>query len=1759
MNNSETIVASRIAPPEKQFKRIAVAAMISALLTDVGGLGIVHAQSLPSQGTPPGTLILNVASVSYGLRDDAVSPVRDIVRKPSASLVTFVAPPPSIELGSARVGDASGSTLATFSTAMACLHAGQVTPMPAPRFVSRIGTAPQAGDPFSFHPETVLKSGDPLMIKVVDLTRNLDSRVVETLDVDVTSQSGDRERVRLVETTVDSGEFVGYIQTGQAVVTQSDCFLSVKADGKITVAYTDAGAGGAGGSTGVVSIDAAVLVDPMGRVFDTVTGGLVDGARITLIDVATGREAEVFGDDGQSSFPASLVAGQAVTDSSGVSYPFGPGQYRFPLVRPGTYRLEVVPPATYVFKSQFSYPELQSMFGQRYTLGQGSTGQPFAVADSLVVLDVPVDPTLGKLFVTKLASSATVGVGEFVRYEVSITNRDGHAVRDVDFSDHLPGGFRVRSNSFRVDGVSAKPVVKQGTLVSAPLGDMAPGQTHVISYVTEVTPLAPTGDAVNSASAQGVSAVSNVAKVTVRVHDDLLLSRTVVAGNVYEAPACSQLSFKPLGGVRILFETGDSVMTDAFGMWHTDRLSPGGHVAKVDPGSIPDGYELVMCGDGAQFAGNPGSRFLDGTPASLRRADFYLRKTQAKIDQEAKALSDLLASPAPAAVSPGAPGAPAAQSGGLQGGGSGDGPLVLDAEKAGTEAVSYHEALSQRLKPEQAIVFPPDGYTPRTTALGLAVSAPLGQSVKVFVNGRPVEASHFDGTREDKSKAAALHYWSAVEIAPGQNVITAKFFDAAAVEVGSVSKKVSFSSVIADAKFLPEKSALQADGKSPILVALRMTDEFGRPSYQGLTGTFAVDGGFTAAVDRSSGAPTQMLGRMEENSHQFTVGADGVALIKLAPSSAGGEAVVTVQLTNKTVTVRPWIAASQQDWVLVGFAEGSLAYNRLSSGLNTAGSGLEVIQNDQGRVAFYGKGTIPGGLLMTLAYDSGKRAAAPAATGAALAQGAGNGDLLAPEVFSVYGDGSSQQRDAASSRKLYVRIERDRFYAVFGDIQTGFDVTSLSSYQRTLTGVKSQFKGERLELAGFAAQAGGGLQRVELAGDGTTGAYRLASSMADQSETVTVLTRDRLQRDQVLKSQVLQRFVDYDVDYDLGTIRLKSALAPYDAEFNPNFVRIDYTALDGTGQHTVSGARVAYQVTPQLKVGGTVLAEQAPGEGGRAHLGGLDLRLDILDGLTAKAEVARSSDDLGGAGKQGRAYSLDLTAQHDGSTARLFTKRAGVDFGMSNALATDVGLDKTGGELSYRLGDASTLKVSLLSQQDLRTEATLKSSEVKLSRTFSPIVSGYLGHRFQSTTGGTNGVLAGSSPFVSGASGSGGPVGGNSGFGNDSALPVLSGSTSLGDGSSQLLLAGAQVAMTDFPARITGQTEVNPNGAGNAPSRYKVGLEYDLSPKVTLVADTEEADYSQLTVRASRLGLRFKPWTGARAQGFVGQSGSGQTNTFNQFGFDQAIKLDEHWGLDAGFSQQNSGSPAAAGASAAPQSAVAQVGDFTAYTAAIAYRNAPLVVQSRVELRTSQGQSKRSAQVDAYRSLPMGYALSGGLSAERLEQLGLPTMTAQARLGSSYRSLNGRDIWLSGLQFNAVDQDGNRARNLVLNLTQNRMVTPGIEVFLHQGLKKSLATFDGQGYRGLSYVLNGGVRYQVMGNWELGLDALHAGAPSSGVTSTGVNASVGYAVARDALMTVGYQHLRGYDRNFNFDESYVRGVYLRLRLKFDEESFHLNR
>ena len=175
--------------------------------------------------------------------------------------------------------------------------------------------------------------GGSILFDVLVPVANIDPRVVDSVDVQVISSAGDSERLTIFETGENTGHFIGRILTHHVPPAPSgtDCRLGVKDGGTVEI---EIHARGSAVIVATATVD--VLADPFGVVFDSETGEEISGARLTLIDAATGQPATVFAEDGITRWPSTVISGQAITDAAGNTYQIGPGEYWFPLTALGS-------------------------------------------------------------------------------------------------------------------------------------------------------------------------------------------------------------------------------------------------------------------------------------------------------------------------------------------------------------------------------------------------------------------------------------------------------------------------------------------------------------------------------------------------------------------------------------------------------------------------------------------------------------------------------------------------------------------------------------------------------------------------------------------------------------------------------------------------------------------------------------------------------------------------------------------------------------------------------------------------------------------------------------------------------------------------------------------------------------------------------------------------------------------------------------------------------------------------------------------------------------------------------------------------------------------------------------------------------------------------------------------------------------------------------------------------------------------------------
>ncbi len=1658
-------------------------------------LAVVSASMLAA--TPPNTAVTNTATANYTIGGTAA------VVSGSVTVTTAKRTPASIQFLQ-YIPQGTGGSLETVATTQCN---GQ--PMPAPNAFTPTATPLDVPGQLRLAPAKEYVKGDALFVKVTDYDQNLDAFVAETIQVKMSSGTNgaiDSETLTLTETGPSTGVFIGYIQskarTPASPGAANDCQLTILGvNSPVQANYTDA-------LDVVPTVAGSALIDPFGLLFNSISGVGVDGGIVFMMNMATGLPATVYCDDGVTVLPQPITTGSPTVCDPTVAA----GSYRFPRAAPGNYRFLIVPPQGFAYPSTVPVASLPPGFVIDGTLaGNGASyGGRFALnLGPDLHIDTPVDPSSGNLQIIKTTAKTIVGEGEFVPYTLSIKNVSTVNALAVMIADQLPLGFRYRAGSARLNAaLLANPSIStDGRTLTFNLGNLAASASTELKYVVEVTPQAKAGKAENVAFATGGHR-SNTARATILVREDLMRSKTILIGTVYDG-ACNSEPAKGMPNVRIVLENGATVLTDSNGQWHIDNMIPGTHVVQLDKDSLPKNYAVLDCQPNNRFAGRSDAQFVNVRGGSLWRANFYVQSNAQNTDQSVQATNPSNTASTPVA--------------GKQ------------APRQLVEKLPYDSDWLAAAQEGPQWLHPQKGFSPALPVIKFAVKHGLNDQVKIKMNGQDVGGYNYDGTQINAKNKVTLSLWSAVPLLDNENQLEITVTSPSGLVVLEEKRSIYYSEAPVKAQLMTAKSKLVADGKTQAIVAVRFLDRNNRPARRGINGEFQLNTPYESATQQETIRQDSLSGSAN-NKPSFEIADDGIAYIRLAPTTQSGEVVLNFDFGQNKLSastaqgalsndqqVRAWLVPGQRDWILVGFAQGTIGYKALSGNVQGAKDAkADDDLFDQNRVAFYAKGTIDSNTLLTIAYDSAKPRSDLGAN-ASLKQ------AVEPDKFyTLYADATQTYFDAASARKLYLKVERSQFYALFGDFDTGLSVTEFARYNRSFNGIKSEYKGEQFSYTAFAAMTAQAFKKDEIQGNGTSGTYRLSSGqILANSEKIRIETRDRLRSEVLLKTETLVRYIDYNIDYVQGTVFFNKPVSSFDFKLNPITILVEYEAGDSNDEKLTAGGRAAVKMNDAALIGVTAVREGNVGAKGELY--GVDLSLQLDAKTKAVLEYAQSKHESSSGIAKGNAWKAELLHSDLTLDAKAYIREQGSGFGLNQQAGSESGTRKAGIEARYKFNPSLSILAQVYQQSNLGNASEQQVAEARVDQKLSVQSDVFFGARAVRETSATG-----------------------------------------QDRSNNQFIGGASYAVTDTPVTIKATTELNASNeqqSSDFPNRYVVGADYKLNERTDLFTQFEWARGSVVSSKTSVLGFRVKPWSGAEAAAKIGSAGStdGQ-RVYSDIGLTQRWQLDEHWLADVA-AQRVQVLKAANPSGLATSSSVVS-GNSTALSAGLAYSEKKWSANSRLEV-SSGADSNTNLLLGAQRSLDNGLMIATGLSHRRAETGTTNTRNTLARLSLARRPLSSDWSWLNRLDFidestSSTSAGGSniRVKKWVNSTHLNWSPSRHTQWSFQYAGKYVLDTLDGTAYRGYTDLMGAEVHRDLTGDlrsWDVGAHAarLHSYGSPSDQLSAGV--SIGYKLTHNAWLSLGYNAVGFKDGDFSGANYRTKGAYLTLRIKADQDSFNLNR
>ncbi len=242
-------------------------------------------------------------------------------------------------------------------------------------------------------------------------------------------------------------------------------------------------------------------------------------------------------------------------------------------------------------------------------------------------------------------------------------------------------------------------------------------------------------------------------------------------------------------------------------------------------------------------------------------------------------------------------------------------------------------------------------------------------------------------------------------------------------------------------------------------------------------------------------------------------------------------------------------------------------------------------------------------------------------------------DPLSEAQYPILGDASSAHTSSASRYAVAARLERGMDWLAFGDLSTGAFASglALSGYDRALSGVAGHVTTGDVVWQGFGSTSTERLAQIQIRGRGMSGPYDIGVQLRPGTERVVIETRALENAQRYLARQEMERYVDYQIDYDNGLLLFKQPVPATDLSGNPVFIVVTYGADDGGAPSTVWGLRASadarglrtrYQLD-SVRIGSTFIRDGRPGAD--RELAGLDFGILRTGWGSLRAELARSS------------------------------------------------------------------------------------------------------------------------------------------------------------------------------------------------------------------------------------------------------------------------------------------------------------------------------------------------------------------------------------------------------------------------------------------------------------------------------------------------------------------------------------------------------
>ncbi|MGL5638812.1 MAG: hypothetical protein ACRCW7_05665 [Cetobacterium sp.] len=829
------------------------------------------------------------------------------------------------------------------------------------------------------------------------------------------------------------------------------------------------------------------------------------------------------------------------------------------------------------------------------------------------IINTIIYKTDKKMLIEKIAKLESASIGDLVKYEVIIKNSIDEKFSEVVFTDFLPKGMTLIkdsvkvSDSFIIKEISDEKANRVDIKLEVNNGHRSV-ETEKITYLARVNSNVKDGKNVNRVSATGETILgqvfgSNIATAEIKIDKENFYDKGIIFGRVYldidEDGLYQDKVDIPVSGVKVFLENGDFAISDRHGKYSIYGVEAITHTTKVYRNSLPLGLKTKNISNLQSENGE--SRFVDLKKAQLDRSDFaltldgtrdlgFIKKIIEKryeiLAQDNYELNKAIEGnflDAKSASGSGKNELPGER-------GLIDNGKELDIESIRNnilyENISFENKEIEQKKSivEEWNLIPDYNLEYEITNMNndleiinvkdeavvpefmsFQVKGPGGGILKLFVNDVEVPASNVALTA--KSAATDLFFleYASVKLDSGKSKIRLAYHDMFGVE--RARKEINLY-----VRGGYEKVTLEVvdsfDDSTLKNIIVKGVDNYG----------FSINHSLSVNITANKGKFIIRDG-VTESTATFNTNIDGYGQIGYKPNPGKNRIMFKIKADGKTNEIELDIEGDKTDFFLNGIVEGRYNFNK-DRDVNFFFE-KEIDSYKERffyRGAVYAEGALEKVGYLTLTYDTNKD----------------NEDKFfsyknPEDYYPIFGDNSTKGYVGKSRDNLYLRVDRDRSYLLYGDYKTGELLDQrlkLGKFSRTLTGGVLRYEDDNVFLTGFIAETSNVKYTEEIKGEGVSGPYKLSRrDIVPGSETIILIVNDK-STGMVLLERKLSVGQDYTLEYDFGRLYFSEPLPSLDLEFNPITIKVSYEVQSEDGKKsTVYGAEANYKINDKVKVG----------------------------------------------------------------------------------------------------------------------------------------------------------------------------------------------------------------------------------------------------------------------------------------------------------------------------------------------------------------------------------------------------------------------------------------------------------------------------------------------------------------------------------------------------------------------------------------------